>query len=148
MAKCQYEALSYLWSGVQEWEIGNHLSNIRKYSYQLTFRSSIPDSDLDRHGAHGDTNSMGRSAGAESGLAIYEKQRKSDAAYQNDMRFRLVSLSTIINRITGRIQQLETGEVGLGKLHSECTRIKGILEALKSACDKSSCLEYVPFPSL
>jgi hypothetical protein len=33
-------------------------------------------------------------------------------------------------------------------LHSECTRIKGILEALKSACDKSSCLEYVPFPSL
>ena len=107
--------------------------------------SSISDSYLDRDDDPGDDSNKDRSAGVESCLAIYERQRQNDAACDNAVRFRLVSLSTIISRITGRIQQLEMGEVGVGKLHSECMHIKGILEALKCACDKSSCLEYVFF---
>ena len=107
--------------------------------------SSILDSYLDRDDDPGEDSKKGRSASVESCLAIYERQRRNDAACGNIVRFRLVSLSTIISRITGRIQLLETGEVGVGKLHSECMHIKGILEALKCACDKSSCLEYVFF---
>jgi hypothetical protein len=81
----------------------------------------------------------------ESDLAICKPQRQNDPSRDNAMRFRLVSLSAIINQITGRIKQLETGDVRVVKLHSECMHIKGILEALKCACDKSSCLEYVFF---
>ena len=110
--------------------------------------SSISDSYLDRDDDAGDDGNKDRSAGVESCLAIYERQRQNDAACDHAVRFRLVSLSTIISHITGRIQQLETGEVGVGKLHSECMHIKGILEALKCACDKSSCLEYVFFLAL
>jgi hypothetical protein len=110
--------------------------------------SSISDSYLDRDDDPGEDGNKGGSAGVGSCLAIYERQRQNDAACDNAMRFRLVSLSTIISRITRRIQQLETGEVGVGKLHSECAHIKGILEALKCACDKSSCLEYVFFSHL
>jgi hypothetical protein len=113
--------------------------------YKLTFMSSISDSYLDRDNDPGDDSNKGGSASVESGLAIYERQRQNDAACDNAVRFRLVSLSTIINHMTGRIQQLETGDVGVGKLHSECMHIKGILEALKYTCDKSSCLEYVSF---
>jgi hypothetical protein len=144
MAQCHYEALSYLWSGVQEWG-SKHLLSAMTDLYKLTFMSSISDPYLDRDDDPGDDSNKGGSAGVESCLAICERQRQNDAACGNAMRFRLVSLSTIISRITGRIQQLEKGEVGVGKLHSECTHIKGILEALKCACDKSSCLEYVFF---
>jgi hypothetical protein len=145
MARCHYEALSYLWSGVQEWGTGKYLLSAMTHLYKLTFMSSISDSYLDGDDDPGDDSNKGRSAGVESCLAIYERQRQNDAACGNAMRFRLVSLSTIISRITRRIQQLETGEVGVGELHSKYTHIKGILEALKCACDKSSCLEYVFF---
>jgi hypothetical protein len=145
MGQCHYEALSYLWSGVQEWGTGKHLLSALTDLYKLTLMSSILDSYLDRDDDPGDDSKKGRSASVESCLAIYERQRRNDAACDNVVRFRLVSLSTIISRITGRIQLLETGEVGVGKLHSECMHIKGILEALKCACDKSSCLEYVFF---
>jgi hypothetical protein len=98
---------------------------------------------LDRDDNPGDDSDKGGSASVESGLTIYETQRQRDAARDNAARFRLVSLSTIINQITGRIQQLETGDVRVGKLHSEYLHIKGTLEALKCACDKNPCLEYV-----
>jgi hypothetical protein len=74
---------------------------------------------------------------------MHGRRRQNDTEYQTSANFRLVSMSTIISRVTGRIEQLEESEIGVGKLHSECLRIKGILEALKSACDKSSCLEYI-----
>lgn len=133
---------------MQEWSTGKHFLSAMTDLYKLTFMSSISGSHLDRDDGPGDDSNKGRSAGVESCLAIYERQRQSDAACDNAVRFRLVSLSTIISRITGRIQQLETGEVGVGKLHSECMHIKGILEALKCACDKSSSLEYVFFSLL
>jgi hypothetical protein len=145
MGQCHYEALSYLWSGVQGWGTGKHLLSAMADLYKLTFMSSISDSYLGRDDDPGDDINKGRSVSVESGLAIYERQRQNDAACDNAVRFRLVSLSTIISHITGRIQQLETGDVGVGKLHSECMHIKGILEALKCACDKSSCMEYVFF---
>ena len=129
---------------MQEWGTGKHLLSAMTDLYKLTFMSSISDSYLDRDDDPGDDNNDR----LESCLAIYERQRQNDAPCDNAVRFRLVSLSTIISRITGRIQQLETGEVGVGKLHSECMHIKGILEALKCACDKSSCLEYVFFSLL
>jgi len=130
---------------MQEWGTGKHLLSALTDLYKLTIMSSILDSYLDRDDDPDDDSNKGSSTSAESRLAIYERQRQSDAACDNAVRFRLVSLSAIISRITGRIQQLETGEVGVGKLHSECMHIKGILEALKCACDKSSCLEYVFF---
>jgi hypothetical protein len=147
--QCGYEALSYLWSVVQEWGFGNHVSNIISDCIMLTSLYSTPDSDVGRHhDAQDDTSSLGRSAGADSGLLSHERHGPSDAVYKKNLRFGLVSLSTIINRIIGRIQQLEASEISAGKLHSECTRIKGLLEALKCACDKSSCLEYFLFLAL
>jgi hypothetical protein len=108
----------------------------------LTSLYSTPDSDVGRYAAQDGTNSLGRSTGTDSGLVAYERDGPSNAVYKKTLSFELVSLSTIISRITGRIQQLEASEIGTGKLHGECTRIKGLLEALKCACDKSSCLEY------
>ena len=133
---------------MQEWGTGKHLLSAMTDLYKLTFMSSISDSYLDRDDDPGDDSNKSRSVSVESGLATYERQRQSDAACDNAVRFRLVSLSTIISHITERIQQLETGDIGVGKLHSECMHIKGILEALKCACDKSSCLEYVFFFAL
>lgn len=143
-----YEALSYFWSVVEEWGFGNHFSNIISDYIMLTSLYSTPDSDAGRHTAQDCTNSLGRSVGADSGLVAYERDGPSDAVYKKNLSFGLVSLSTIISRIIGRIQQLEASEIGTGKLHSECTRIKGLLEALKCACDKSSCLEYFLFLAL
>lgn len=77
--------------------------------------------------------------------AIPGGQKQDEAPFLHFRGFELVSLSAIIRRLSRYDQQLEAGEVGVAQLHSECSRIKSILEALKCACDKSSSLEYAFF---
>src|SRR5579871_4396143 len=103
MGQCHYEALSYLWSGVQEWGTGKHLLGAITDLYKLTFMSSISGSYLDRDDDPGVNSNKGRSASVGSDLAIYERQRQDDAACDKAVRFRLVSLSTIISHMTERI---------------------------------------------
>ena len=90
------------------------------------------------------TNDIGYEPGATITAKIRTGVRDQDlgkgSTRRDGMVFRLISLSTVIDR-TAKCHHLGEEKIGVSELQRECSRIWKTLDALRAACDKDSNIE-------
>ena len=77
---------------------------------------------------------------AETGASVCDEDPRNGTIRRESIEFRLVSLSTIIDHIA-ECPNVREEKIGISELQTECSRMKGTLDALRVACDKGSSLE-------